>query len=281
MAYIQENRAQVREHIGRLVYGRQFLKGTITATTATSVTVPKAARFGNDHYSASVLYVLDGPALDTTTYIAASESGTGKLTLLPVPAVMPIVGNSVEVWPEDTTVEDVNDAINLAILDVQHLAVTATVQTSPTFDSEHKRITIPPTWSMVARLTYEYGGYKFKLRPRDPRDRMPWDQVDQPETFDIEGSSIVIWGGVPTSATNVRLVGYAMPTLLTDDTTAIPIRSDFLVYKAASLAQMAGVQDDPERSQTKAVFWAQQAEQKKREMNAQVMSNTVRLEEYL
>jgi hypothetical protein len=64
---------------------------------------------------------------------------------------------------------------------------------------------------MVSRLTYEYGGYKFKLRPRDPRDRMPWDQVDQPETFDIEGSAIVVWGGIPTSATNLRLVGYAAP----------------------------------------------------------------------
>lgn len=284
MAYIEENRQQIREHIGRLMYGRRFLKGTISAVTSNSVALPKAARFGADHYSASVLYVLDGPAVGASTYVASSESGTGKLTLLPVPAIMPIVGNSVEVWPEETTVEDVNDAIDLAILDVQHLAAVATVLVSPTIDSARKRITVPANWSLVARLTYEYGGFKFKLRPRDPRDRMPWDQVDQPETFDVEGSSLVVWGGIPASATNVRLIGYAKPTKLSDDTTTTPIRSDFLVYKAASILSqdaMAGEMLDPERSQSKAVFWAQQAEQKKRELNAQVMANTVRLEEYL
>jgi hypothetical protein len=282
--YISENREQIREHIGRLMHGSRFLKGVIASVGAADITLTRAARFGADHYTGAVASFINGPALGMATYIAASEPGTGKLTLLPVPAIMPVVGNKVEVWPEETDIEDVNDAINLAILDVQHLAATITVLTSPTIDSARKRITIPATWSMVSRLTYEYGGYKFKLRPRDPRDRMPWDQVDQPETFDIEGSAIVVWGGIPTSATNLRLVGYTLPVLLADDTTATPVRSDFLVYKAASILSqdsMAGDLLDPEGSARRATFWAQQAEAKKREMNMQVLANTVRIEEAL
>lgn len=281
--YIQENREQVREHIGRLMHGARFIKGTVASVGANYITVAKAARFGNDKFTGSVVYFLDGPAAGDITYVQSSEQGTGKLTLLPVPAVMPVVGNKVEVWPEETSIEDVNDAINLAILDVQHLAATIAVLSAPTIDGERKRVTIPATWTLVARLTYEYGGLKYKLRPRDPRDRMPWDQ-SYPETFDIEGSGLVVWGGIPSSATNVRLVGYARPEKPTNDSTPIPIRSDFLVYKAASILSqdsMAGDLLDPERSQSRAVFWAQQAEQKKREMNGQVLSNTVRIEEYL
>lgn len=283
MAYIAENRAQIREHIGRLMHGPNYLSTVVATVGANYVTALKAARFGTDHYSGDAISFIDGPAIGTTTYISASEPGTGKLTMLPVPSVMPVVGNKFEVWPEDTDIDSVNDAINMAILDVQHLAMQATVLVGPTFDGERKRVTIPENWNMISRLTYEYGGFKYKLRPRDPRDPMPWDQLE-PQTFDVEGNGIVIWASVPSSATNVRLIGYATPSLLTDDTTTVPIRSDFLVYKAASILSqdsMAGELLDPEGSARRATFWAQQAEAKKREMNMQVLSNTTRLEEAL
>jgi hypothetical protein len=265
------------------MHGAGYLTGPVASVGADYVTITKATRFGLDHYSGSAISFLDGPAIGLTTYLSTSEPGTGKLTMAPVPAIMPVVGNTLEVWPEDTDIEGVNAAINLAILDVQHLAALAVVQTSPTIDADRKRITIPATWNMVSRLTYEYGGYKYKLRPRDPRDRMPWDQYE-PETFDIEDDAILVWGAVPASATNLRLVGYRAATLLTDDTTTTPIRSDFLVYKAASILSqdtMASELLDPEGSTRRATFWAQQAEVKKREMNMQVLANTVRIEEAL
>jgi hypothetical protein len=268
MTYIQESRETVRAHIGRLMFGSKFLKDTISAVGANYVTAPKSSRFGVDHFTGGVLYVVDGPVAGT---------------LAPVPAVMPSIGNKIEVWPEEITPEEVNDAINLAILDVQHLAASVVVLTSPTFDSTRKRVTIPANWSMVARLTYEDGGLKYRLRPRDPRDPNPWDQLP-PTTFDIEGQGLVVWGAVPTSATNVRLVGYAMPTLPALDSDTISIRSDFVVYKAASIlvqSRIATPTLDPEGSGQRATFWAQQAEQKKREMNGQAMSNTVRIEEAL
>lgn len=281
MGYISESRATIRIHIGRLVFGSRFLADTITAVGSNTITVPKSSRFGVDHFTGGVLYVVDGPVAGVSTYVAANAPGTGQLTLSPVPAVMPSVGNKIEVWPDEISPDEVNDAINLAILDAQHLAAAVTVQVSPTFDTARKRITIPATWTMVARLSYEDGGIKYRLRPRDPRDPNPWDQ-DPPLTFDIEGQTIVVWGGVPTSATNVRLVGYAPPTLPTTDTDLATVRSDFVVYKAASIlaqSHMGTPQLDPEGSGTRATFWAQQAEQKKREMNVQAMSNTVRIEE--
>jgi hypothetical protein len=283
MTYIQESRETVRAHIGRLMFGSKFLKDTISAVGATTVTAPKSSRFGVDHFTGAVLYVVDGPVAGISAYVAANAPGTGQLTLAPVPAVMPSVGNKIEVWPEEITPDEVNDAINLAILDVQHLAASVVVLTSPTFDSARKRVTIPANWSMVARLTYEDGGLKYRLRPRDPRDPNPWDQLP-PMTFDIEGQGLVVWGAVPTSATNVRLVGYAMPTLPALDSDLISIRSDFVVYKAASIlvqSRIASPTLDPEGSGQRATFWAQQAEQKKREMNGQALSNTVRIEEAL
>lgn len=279
--YIQETREKIREHIGRLVHGPRFLKDTLTAIGVTTVTAPKSARFGTDHFTGSVMYVIDGPVAGISAYVGANNPGLGQLVLSPVPAVMPSVGNKIEVWPEDTSPDDVNDAINLAILDVQHLAAQIAVQVSPTIDTARTRITIPSTWSMVARLTYEYGGIKYRLRPRDPRDVNPWDQ-DVPATFDIEGQTIVVWGGIPNSATNVRLVGYATAALPVNDTDPVTVRSDFVVYKAASILmqnRMATQLLDPEGSGSRATFWAQQAESKKRELNIQAISNTVRIEE--
>jgi hypothetical protein len=285
MVYISESRSTIRTHIGRLMYGSRFLADTISAVGANTITLPKSSRFGVDHFTGSVAYVVDGPVAGTSAYVASNAPGTGQLTLSPVPVVMPSMGNKVEVWPDETTPDEVNDAINLAVEDVQHLAATVAVVVSPTLDSARKRITIPASWTMVARLTYEDGGIKYRFRPRDPRDPNPWDQ-DPPFTFDIENDgvtrSIVVWGGVPTSATNLRLVGYAAPSLPTADTDAPVVRSDFVVYKAASILgqnRMATPLLDPEGSGNRATFWAQQAEQKKREMNAQAMSNTVRIEE--
>jgi hypothetical protein len=283
VGYIQENRAQIREHIGRLMHGSRYLKDVVSAVGANTVSAVKAQRFGSDHYTGAAATFLDGPAAGVTTYVGASAAGTGALTLNPVPAAMPNVGDTFEVWPSDTSIDDVNDAINLAILDVQHLAASIAVLVGPTIDAERKRITVPSSWTMVSRLTYEYGGFKYKLRPRDPRDPMPWDQIE-PVTFDIEGQAIVVWGTVPASATNLRLVGYAVAQKLADDTTPATVRSDFLVYKAAAILSqdhMAGELLDPEGSQRRAVFWSQQAEAKKREMNTQVLANTARLEEAL
>jgi hypothetical protein len=232
-----------------------------------------------------VVYVVDGPVAGISTYVSSNAPGLGQLTLFPVPVVMPSVGNKVEIWPDELTPDEVNDAITMAILDVQHLAAAIAVQTSPTLSVDQKRITIPATWTMVARLFYEDGGLKYRLRPRDPRDPNPQDQ-DPPLTFDIENDgdtkSIVVWGGVPTSATNVRLVGYAGASVPVADTDVAAVRSDFLVYKAASILSqnhMATQMLDPEGSGAKATFWAQQAEAKKREMNVQAMANTVRIEE--
>jgi hypothetical protein len=287
MTYISESRSTIRSHIGRLMFGSKFLADTISAVGANTITLPKSSRFGINHFAGAVLYVVDGPVAGTSTYVASNAPGTGQLTLSPVPAVLPSVGNKVEIWPDEMTPDEVNDAIDMAILDVQHLAAAVTVLTSPTIDVARKRVTVPATWSMVARLTYEDGGLTYKLRPRDPRDPNPWDQ-DPPTTFDIENDgmtrSIVVWGGVPTSATNLRLVGYNPPTKLATDTDTTIIRSDFVVYKAASILvqdSMATPEMDPRGSGNKATFWAQQAEAKKREMNAQAMSNTARLDEGL
>lgn len=283
MVYVSESRETVRQHIGRLMFGNRFLKGTVETVGVNTITALKARRFGADHFTGSVVYFIDGAAIGDATYVAENEPGTGEMVLLPVPAIMPGVGDKFEIWPEDTSVDDVNDAIDLAILDVQHLTSAITVQIAPTIDAERKRITIPAGWDKIARITYEYGGLKYKLRPRDPRDPNPWDQV-WPETFDVEGQGVVVWGTIPTSATNIRLVGYKLPTLPTTDATTIPVRSDFVVYKAASILSqdnMATELLDPQGSQRRAVFWAQQAEQKKREMTGQYMSNTVRIEEVL
>lgn len=284
MVYINETREVIRDHIGRLMYSNRYLKGTVETVGVNYITAVKARRFGADHFTGSVIYFIDGPAAGSDTYLSENEAGTGKLTMLPVPLIMPAVGNKFEVWPEDTTVDDVNDAINLAILDVQHLASHIAVLQSPTIDLERKRVTIPATWDKVAYISYEYGGIKYHLRPRHSRDPNPWDQNYGPETFDIEGQGLVVHNGIPDSASNIRLIGYEMPEKMDSDADVATVRSDFIVYKAASILSqdnMAGELLDPQRTQNRAVFWAQQAEQKKRELSGQWIANTVRVEEYL
>lgn len=285
MAFVAETRAKVRERIGRLMYGARYLKDTISEVGPTYVATPKSMRFGSDHFSGATLTVVVGATAGTTTYVSTNEPGTGRLTLLPIPLVMPSVADTIEVWPDGIATDDVDEAIAMAMLDVQNISAAIAVQTSPTIDSDRKRIAIPATWTAIARLSFEYGGLKYVLRPRDPRDPQPWDQ-DWPVTFDIESTNrqIVVLGGIPDSVTNVRLVGYALPSLPTADTDQLPLRSDFLVYKAASILvqnQMATAELDPEGSGSKAQFWASQAEAIKRQMQGQALSNTARIEEAL
>jgi hypothetical protein len=228
MVYIAETREKVRERIGRLIYGPRFLKDVVASVGANYVTALKASRFPTDHYSGDVFYVVDGPSLGTTTYVSSSEPATAKLFLSPVPALMPSVGNKIEVWPGETTPDDVNGAIDLALLEVQHLTAVIAVQTSPTIDSAGQADHHPRHLEHGRAPDLRGRGVKYMLRPRDPRDQMPWDQ-SLPDHLRHRGPNrqIVVFGTIPATATNVRLVGYAMPALPTADTDLLTLRSDY------------------------------------------------------
>lgn len=276
MAYLTENRATIRSHIGRLMFGNKFLTDVIASVGVNYVATLKARRFGLNHFTGGTMHVVTGAVAGAATYVSSSEPGSGNLFMNPVLTVMPAIADKIEVWPDDYNQDDINDAIDLAIMDVQTLGRTY-VTAVPAINADGLSVTIPASWVKVARLVYEHGGYTRRLRPTVPSDRGLQDDV-----FFVENGKIVVRGGIPASATNIRIAGYTGLALPTNDTDPIAVRSDFIVYKAAAISiahQMQGQLLDPEMSNNKFTVWTQQAQEVKRSLNSQYLSNTVLLEE--
>lgn len=275
--YAQESLGTIRRRIGKLVYRRRFITDTILAVTANTVTLAKVAPLAPRQIAGANLFVYDGPAAGSIFNVSAHTQGTGVTTVLPSFIVPPLVGNHVEVWPEaDIGPDDVNDAINLALLSVQGL-VSVLTRAAPVLSTDRTSCTISGL-NKIARLTYKMaGGERVTLRPRgtldDPRGA---------NTFWVANDTTLEWNvPVPTTATSVEVIGYRAPNLMSLDSDLAEVRSDFLVFKAASLLASSSVEGpalDPTANATRSSIWATEAQALRASLSVQHLANTQHLD---
>jgi hypothetical protein len=275
MQFVQESLSTIRRRLGYLVYRDQFLYGAALATSANTITLQKAKRLSPAKLTGHVLYMLTGAAVGETVNVSTSAQGTGVVTVVPSFTVTPAIGDVAEIWPDGADPDQINQYINMAILDVQSLAsvIARETLTGAEIASDRLSVTIPATWTKVARLTYkDAGGTRHTFRPRGPLDALDSDRV-----FDVQEQTLELKYAIPSDATVVQAIGYRPPALLTADADLAEVRSDFLMYKAASLlaaSDAEGPQLDPEGHAAQALTWAREADRLRYTMSLQHLSNT-------
>ncbi len=272
MQFVQESLSTIRRRLGYLVFRDSFIYGAALAASANTITLEKAKRLSPAKLTGNVVYMLTGVAAGESVNVSTSAQGTGVITVVPSWTNTPAIADVAEVWPDGTDPDQVNQYINMAILDVQHLT-SVIVRATPTIASDRKSVTIPTGWTKIARLTYkDAGGYRHTLRPRGPLDPTDSDLV-----FDVQDTALELRNAIPSDATVVQVIGYRPPALLSADADLAEVRSDFLMYKAASLmanADAEGPQLDPEGHGQQALTWAREADKLRYNMSLQHLSNT-------
>jgi hypothetical protein len=282
--YVQESLGAIRRRIGKMLYRRKFIQDTITAVGANTVTLPKAASLAGSSLTGGLLYIQDGPAAGLLSNVSQSEQGTGLVTVLPSFGIAPLVGNHVELWPRgDVGPDEVNEAINLAILDIQNL-VSVLVRGTPVLASDRKSCTLPitsPALNKIARLSYKTAdARRVSMRPRGGLDDPRGD-----ETFWIANETTLEWNqAIPSDATDITVVGYRPPKMLTLDADLAEVRSDYLVYKAAHTLTAGAVESpalDQDGNAIHANIWGSESLKIRQALLLQHAANTRKLDDVI
>lgn len=258
-----ETLAVIRRRVMYLRFGPKFIYGTTTAQTATTFRMAAAARFPNDTLNGRVVYVVSGTGSGQSATITDSEQGTGQLTVTPAFAVTLDGTSNVEVYPEDSSPEAVNQAINMAILDASDIVNVKTVSDAPTIDATRTIVTIPASVIKVYGFQYKNTSDSdpilIKCRWHPDRD---WPIGTRQNWFTVENGFIYVNFEIPTTATEVRILGYRLPAELTSDSSTSEVRSDYLIYKAAALLESEKIASpgyDPDASQARATSWLRES----------------------
>lgn len=274
----QETRAAIRRRIGYLLLGNEFVYGPLTAVTPNTATLPRAARFPANTFVGRVAHFLgNGEALK----VDASEEGTGMLTLVPAFTVEPAVGTYAEIWTEQYGPDQINEAINAALIDTSDMVPIRAYAQLPdsALDGSRLTLTLPADWTHLSSIGWSLNG--LSERATLVQNRSIFDPYALHPQVVVEGRSIVFNVAVPSSITELSVTGYRLPALLEVDTDLAEVRSDYIMYKAMSLLQMpelGTVSNDPDAHTQRSTGWLGHAENIRQRMKPRFDSNTVQLD---
>lgn len=256
----QESKATIRRRIGYLRHREKFAYGAVLSATSTTFALEQTKPVPDDRYVGAVAHVVSGVGIGQRRLVADSVGGSGLCTISGTWAVTPDVTSIIEIWPEGDSPDNVDAAINQAILDVQDLSVVKSTTTNPTISVDRKTITVPAGWTHIIDVSWvNPDGVWGRARPvLNPSEFDALDQVQH--GFAVVNNQIRLNIGVPAAVlgADLALRGYRGPAELTTDSQLCEVRSDFVVYKAATLLEAADVAapaNDPDNSNSRMANW--------------------------
>ena len=285
MQFRQDSRGTLRRKIGLLMRRNSFITGTVLASPAPSSTtfaLTSAKMFGADHFKGNVIYAVSGTGAGQSAFCSASAIGTGVLTVSP--ALSPVFDSTtvVECWPDEITPDAVNNAINLALDDLEDILNVYVETASPTLNTARDVVTIPTAYVKLCIVRYlDAGGtwrvYRYCHSPELFRE-------EQGKGFTFMGRSVYLSQPIPSdiAGTDILITGYSLPAQLNADTDLAQCPAPFLVYKAAALLEQSltgNVDIDSEGHASRGSQWLAQAQQLRPAMPYQhYLPNTIVLE---
>src|SRR6266542_758177 len=151
----------IRQRVGYLIHRDKFMFGTVAASpspTSTTFALLKAARFSDGYFNGSTIYAVSGPGAGENHSVSGFARGTGIFTSAEAWAVTPTSSTQVEIWPEHFNVDQVNVAINQALLGVQDITnVRYNVDVSASLDATRRVVTLPADMVKIARVEWTIG----------------------------------------------------------------------------------------------------------------------------
>lgn len=247
-----DSRAALRRRVGGLILGRdRFGYGGVLSATPNSVSARFVRRFPNEFFRGRVLYVAHGTGYGQEVVVSNSTQGSGELQVSPAWDVIPDASSVIELWSDRLTVDDVNNAINLAISDAGDIAAVR--------EDRLLSLTGLPTDRLSVALPSDFT-HIFQIEGVNATLWERWDltNADPEEFFTIRNRRLYFPTALPTSMTELWVRGYRRPRRLHADQDICELPADYVVYMAASLLDMAaaeGQQLDPEQHAGRGGNW--------------------------
>jgi hypothetical protein len=257
----QKTVAQARQGIGRLMFRGKYLSDTVLASpapTSTTFALALAKRFPDDHFQGYELYCLSGTGSGQAAYCSNSAVGTGIITITPALSTVFDATSVVELWPDQTSPEEVLNAINLALAGIASRCDVYVETSNPTLDSTRQIVTIPSTYTKLCVVKYRDSGglwriYRYSHSPEQPAQ-------EQGRDFTVQGRLVYLSEAIPSDApTSTTLItGYRAPASMVLDTDLLEAPWSYVVFQAAGLLEqglIGNVDVDPENHQNRAAGW--------------------------
>jgi hypothetical protein len=154
----------------------------------------------------------------------------------------------------------------------------------PCWPPIRKSCTLPvtsPALNKIARLSYKTAdARRVSMRPRGGLDDPRGD-----ETFWIANETTLEWNqAIPSDATDITVVGYRPPKMLTLDADLAEVRSDYLVYKAAHTLTAGAVESpalDQDGNAIHANIWGSESLKIRQALLLQHAANTRKLDDVI
>lgn len=266
-----DTRASIRRRIGRLMLGRdRFSYGPVTVATSTTVNAQFLKLISDEALKGRNVLIVSGTGAGQAAFVTDSEQASGQITVSPAWTTTPDSSSIIEIWGDSLTPDDVNDAINLAIMDVSKIFGVKVSTTGSTFGNNRTNIALPSGFDWIYRVSYvESDGY------------MPVEFYTQgdPYQFVQRGGTVYLNGHtLPSAITEITVDGYRKPRLLRTDSDICDVPSAFVVYMASFMLEAGaaeGQQLDPEQHSGRAGNWLRQALMLRNELMTPWEPNTV------
>lgn len=259
--YIHETLRALRERVGRLTGFGHF--DTALAGAAGTVTLERAKAFVDDAWVGGLAYITDGVGFGQSRVVTDHVQSTGVLTISPNWTTTPTTTSRIEVWMKDLSPEIVNNALALALLQIQHMVPVKMRVNPAAFDATNlDNVTLPS--EIVKVYGFEYLTSARLWQTHKPVDSVADLRWMRERSFALTGNIMYLYPSVPSdrARTDLYVLGYRHPTTLMAAGELAEGPSAFLVYTAAALieSQKAGGQQiDPEQHSGRAANWLRMA----------------------
>ena len=253
--------AMIRRQVGRLLYPQlyDFMHGTLEAQTGgTSLTVDGVRSVPDNSMLGKLAHFTNGTASGQSRTITANARSSGVLTVSPAFSPVPTVNDVVEIWPDNISIQTVNDHINLAIDRLSEI-VGIYVEQAATLDSDLRVVTLPSELTHVIGVRWQddYENWNDYMASADP-----WQDPYAGDSLTVRGGSLYLSKPIPSSLASVYVRGYRAPAYLYADTDISEVNPAYLVYMTAyslSAGMAYGQAVDPEQHSLRATNWYNQA----------------------
>lgn len=256
-----ETRATIRQRVGSLMGAMHY--GTASAGAVGSVTLELAKSKPDNYFQGWIANTVGGTGSGQLRVCTGSTQSTGVITVSPNWGTTPDATTQVELWKPDVTPEQVNNAINLAILGVQHIVFTPvrfspsainTGGTSLTFSTANA----DKLYAFVHETATTDTFIEYELV-----ESLAWLRERPYSCFPFNGK-LYLYPAIDTALalTKLHILGYKKIATVSADTSSPNVRSDYLTYMAAfhiEASEVGGPQLDPEEHGGRAANWLREA----------------------
>jgi hypothetical protein len=252
----EDSRAVLRRRVGRLLLGRdKFGYGGVTAATVNSVSAKFARRYPDGTYKGRDVYIVSGHGHGQDAMVSNSFVGSGELQVSPGWQTVPDTSSVIEVWSDRVTPDDVNDALNLAIMDL--------TQVAPVREDRLVQLAGLPTDRLSIPIPEDFT-HVFQIESLDSTLWSTWDRTkaDPEQLYTMRNRRAYLPTALPSSVTELWIRGYRRPRRLLNDSDICEVTADYVVLMASFYLDASAAEGqalDPEQHAGRAGNWYRQA----------------------